>query len=77
MRAALVGIDNWERGMKLALYGNGMIGGDDLTKEIDSIQMKADELRALATGADIEEGEEEFTSDAPYPATAEAEPVGT
>lgn len=76
MRAALEGIDSWERGMKLALYGNGMIGGDDLAKEVDSITSQAEALRAQIAGADLEDGEERFDAEAPYPATAEAEPVG-
>ena len=64
--------------MKLALYGNGMIGGDDLTREIEAISDRADALRAQASGADIDGVEAEFdTESAPYPATAEAEPVGT
>jgi hypothetical protein len=62
--------------MKQALYANGMIGGDDLTREIDSINDRVAELRASALGSDQSVVEAEFDTTAPYPATAEAEPVG-
>jgi len=62
--------------MKLALYGNGMIGGDDLTREVEGIHERADQLRAGVTGADLIEVEAEFDTEGPFPATAEAEPVG-
>lgn len=59
-----------------ALHANGMIGGDDFVKEIDSIRERADALRAKITGSDSEVVEEQLGGDAPYPATAEADPVG-
>lgn len=66
----------WARGMKAALYSNGMIGGDDLTKEIEHINDRVTELRAATLGSDQPVVEAEFDTSAPYPATAEAEPVG-
>ena len=62
--------------MKNSLYANGMIGGDDLAKELNSINDHAEELRAKVLGSDQPLVEAEFDIEAPYPATAEAEPVG-
>lgn len=69
-------ISKWERGMIEALYANGMVGGDDFTKQLDSIQAHAEELRIKASSTDLDEVEEELSKAAPYPVTAEANPDG-
>ncbi len=76
LREALADVATWERGMIEALHANGMIGGDDFTREVESIRDRADALRAKLMGSDIEVVEEQLGGDAPYPATAEAEPDG-
>ena len=76
VRRTLAEIDGWAMGMKQALYAYGMIGGDGLAKEIESINDHADELRAKVLGSDQPVVEAEYDTSAPYPATAEAEPVG-
>jgi hypothetical protein len=61
--------------MREALYANGMIGGDDLTRELESIQTHAVEMRSKLSGADLQVVEEQLGGDAPYPVTAEANPA--
>lgn len=62
--------------MTFALYGNGMIGGDDLKREVDSINRAADDARrrvlAVRRGDDPSEGtdDEEFGFDSPMVAKA-------
>ena len=62
--------------MKAALFANGMIGGDSLTKEVQSLTTRAEQLRAGLLDSDQTVVEEEFAWEAPLPATAEAEPDG-
>jgi len=77
VRAAITSIDAWERGLVESLHANGMIGGDDFTKQLESIRTNAEQLRAKVSGADLEVEEEQLSSDAPYPVTAEANPDGS
>ena len=59
--------------MKLALYANGMIGGNDLTREIESIQARSEELRAKLLDSDQVVVEAEFAYEAPLPVPEPAE----
>lgn len=76
VRSTLADISDWEDGMKRALYSNGMIGGDALSKEVNSIQEHAEALRARLLDTDLAIEEETLAQEAPYPVTAEANPDG-
>jgi hypothetical protein len=60
-RTALDRIEADRRDMTFALYSNGMIGGDDLTREIESINRASDDARrrVLRARRDDEPGKEE------------------
>jgi hypothetical protein len=74
IRKSLDIVNEWERGMKEALYANGMIDGKGLSSEITSITEHAEALRAKLLGADLGIEEEQLSEEAPYPVTAEADP---
>jgi hypothetical protein len=76
LRETLADVNAWEQGMIQAMHANGMLGGDDFSKQIDSIHDRAEALRGKLLGADPEIEEEQLGVSAPYPATAEAEPDG-
>lgn len=67
MRAALALIEEDRKGMARALYANGMIGGDDLTKELNSINSRSDELRSQVLGADLDSEAEDYDMEPPMP----------
>jgi hypothetical protein len=62
--------------MKRSLYSNGMIGGDALTNEVNSIEGHAMALRARLLDTDLDIEEDTLSQEAPYPVTAEANPDG-
>jgi hypothetical protein len=63
-RAALTTIEIDRKNMINALYANGMIGGQDLTNEIESIHNMFNQARLTILGFTTDlGGEEEFDSD--------------
>lgn len=68
MRSYLRRLDADRKDLVNALLGNGMVGGDDLTKQIDSIDEAYRKNRAMALGLETADEEvEEFSWEAPMP----------
>jgi len=67
IRKALDDIERNRHDMTMALYSNGMIGGDALRNELDAIENHADALRRKVLGADVIEEEYEFSTEPPMP----------
>lgn len=62
---ALKELDQDMRAMTNALYSNGMIGGDDLKREIDAIRLRWKQTRSELLHLEEQEAEDEFDEESP------------